>query len=67
MRIGIIGAGHIGGNVARRLALAGHEVIVSFARNEAGLAALAAEIGGAVAKPSDGQGPTWSCCLFRGE
>ena len=53
MRIGIIGAGHIGGNVARRLALAGHEVIVSFARNEAGLAALAAEIGGTVAKPSD--------------
>ena len=53
MRIGIIGAGHIGGNVARRLALAGHEVIVSFARNEAVLAALAAEIGGAVAKPSD--------------
>jgi 8-hydroxy-5-deazaflavin:NADPH oxidoreductase len=53
MRIGIIGAGHIGGNVARRLALAGHEVIVSFARNEAGLAALAAEVGGTVAKPSD--------------
>jgi predicted dinucleotide-binding enzyme len=53
MRIGIIGAGHIGGNIARRLALAGHEVIVSFARNEAGLAALAAEVGGTVAKPSD--------------
>jgi 8-hydroxy-5-deazaflavin:NADPH oxidoreductase len=53
MRIGIIGAGHIGGNVARRLALAGHEVIVSFARDEAGLAALAAEISGTVAKPSD--------------
>jgi predicted dinucleotide-binding enzyme len=52
-RIGIIGAGNIGGNVARRLALAGHEVIVSFARNQAGLAALAAEIGGTVAKPSD--------------
>lgn len=42
MRIGIIGAGHIGGNIARRLALAGHEVIVSFARDRAGLAALAA-------------------------
>ena len=53
MRIGIIGAGHIGGNVARRLALAGHEVMVSFARDQAGLAALAAEIGGTVAQPSD--------------
>jgi 8-hydroxy-5-deazaflavin:NADPH oxidoreductase len=53
MRIGIIGAGHIGGNIARRLALADHEVIVSFARDQAGLAALAAEIGGTVAEPSD--------------
>lgn len=53
MRIGIIGAGHIGGNVARRLALAGHEVMVSFARDQAGLAALAAEISGTVAEPSD--------------
>ena len=53
MRIGIIGAGHIGGNVARRLALAGHEVMVSFARDQASLAALAAEIGGTVAQPSD--------------
>ena len=53
MRIGIIGAGRIGGNVARRLALAGHEVMVSLARNQEGLAALAAEIGGTVAEPSD--------------
>lgn len=53
MRIGIIGAGHIGGNVARRLALAGHEVMVSFARDQVGLAALAAEISGTVAEPSD--------------
>ena len=53
MRIRIIGAGHIGGNVARRLALAGHEVMVSFARDQAGLAALAAEISGTVAEPSD--------------
>ena len=53
MRIGIIGAGHIGGNVARRLALAGHQVLVTFARDQAGLAMLAAEIGGTVAEPSD--------------
>jgi 8-hydroxy-5-deazaflavin:NADPH oxidoreductase len=52
MRVGIIGAGHIGGNVARRLALAGHHVIVSFARDQAGLAALAAEVGGTAAEPA---------------
>lgn len=52
MRVGFIGAGHIGGGIARQLARAGHEVIVSFARDRAGLAALAAEVGGTVAEPS---------------
>jgi predicted dinucleotide-binding enzyme len=52
MRIGIIGPGRIGGNVARRLALAGHDVTVSFARDQAKLAALAAEIGATVDQPS---------------
>jgi 3-hydroxyisobutyrate dehydrogenase-like beta-hydroxyacid dehydrogenase len=33
MRLGIIGAGHIGGNIARRAALAGYDVTVSFARD----------------------------------
>ena len=53
MRIGIIGAGHIGGNIARRLTLGGHQVTVSFARDQAGLAALAAEVGGIAAEPVD--------------
>ena len=35
MQIGIIVTGHIGGNVARRLALAGHDIIVSFTRDPA--------------------------------
>ena len=52
MHIGIIGAGNIGGNVARRLALAGHDVVVSFARDQARLAALAAELGATVGGPS---------------
>jgi len=52
-RIAIIGAGHIGGNIARLMALAGHEVTVSFARDRAGLAALAADIGATVADPAD--------------
>jgi predicted dinucleotide-binding enzyme len=53
MHVGIIGAGHIGGNVARRLALAGHQVTVSFTRDRAGLAALAERIGGTVAEPPE--------------
>jgi 8-hydroxy-5-deazaflavin:NADPH oxidoreductase len=45
MRIGIIGAGRIGGNAARLLAAAGHDVKLSFARDPAKLEALAGEIG----------------------
>jgi predicted dinucleotide-binding enzyme len=37
MRIGIIGAGNIGGGLARQLAGAGHEVMVSFSRDPATL------------------------------
>jgi predicted dinucleotide-binding enzyme len=51
-RIGIIGAGHIGGNIARLLAGAGHDVLVSFSKDEAKLAALAASIGGRAASPA---------------
>lgn len=53
MNIAIIGAGHIGGNIARRLAAAGHRVTVSFARDEGALNALAAEIGGRASRPGD--------------
>ncbi len=45
MRIGIVGAGRIGGNVARQAVKAGHEVKLSFARDPAKLDALAAELG----------------------
>ncbi len=53
MQVGIIGTGHIGGNVARRLALAGHDIIVSFARDRAKLTAVAKEIGGRAGDPAD--------------
>jgi predicted dinucleotide-binding enzyme len=53
MRIGVIGAGRIGGNAARRLALAGHDVMVSFSRERAKLDALAAELGGAAGTPAE--------------
>jgi predicted dinucleotide-binding enzyme len=45
MRIGVIGAGHIGGNCARQAVKAGHEVLLSFARDAAKLEELAAELG----------------------
>jgi 8-hydroxy-5-deazaflavin:NADPH oxidoreductase len=44
-RIAIVGAGRIGGNLARLYAAAGHDVTVSFARDQDKLKALAAEIG----------------------
>ena len=37
MRIAVIGAGRIGGNAARLFAKAGHEVLVSFSRDQAKL------------------------------
>jgi predicted dinucleotide-binding enzyme len=45
MRIGIIGAGRIGGNIARQLARAGHDVLLSYSREPERLAAQAAELG----------------------
>ena len=34
MKVAVIGAGRIGGNIARQLAGAGHEITVSFARDQ---------------------------------
>jgi predicted dinucleotide-binding enzyme len=53
MRIGVIGAGRIGGNAARLFATAGHEVLVSFSRDPQKLEALAAEIGGRAGTPQE--------------
>jgi 8-hydroxy-5-deazaflavin:NADPH oxidoreductase len=55
MRIGIVGAGRIGGNAARLLSEAGHEVKLSFARDPRRLEGLALEIGrnASAAEPRD--------------
>src|SRR6476661_4581687 len=45
MRIGIIGAGQIGGTLTRRLRALGHEVLVANSRGPETLADLAAETG----------------------
>ena len=52
MKIAIIGAGNIGGNLTRRLTALGHEVAVANSRGPETLADLAAETG-AVALPVD--------------
>ena len=45
MNIAVIGAGHIGGNLARQLARAGHQLTLGFSRDINVLQALANEIG----------------------
>jgi len=52
MRIAVIGPGRIGGNAARLLARAGHDVTLAFSRDEERLRALAADVGGAAADPA---------------
>lgn len=45
MQIGIIGAGHIGGNLTRRLTALGHQVAVANSRGPETLSDLVAETG----------------------
>ena len=45
MRIGVVGAGRIGGNLARLLTQGGHDVVISYARDAGELRARAAEFG----------------------
>ena len=45
MKIGIIGAGHIGGNCARQAVKAGHDVVLSFSRDPETLEQLAGDLG----------------------
>lgn len=52
-RIGIVGAGHIGRNLAQLLFHAGHDVTMSFSTDARKLAGLAANLGVAVADPAD--------------
>ncbi len=53
MRIGIIGAGMIGGTLARRLAQLGHDVTIANSRGPETLAALAAEVGARAVEPKE--------------
>jgi predicted dinucleotide-binding enzyme len=53
MKIAVLGAGRIGGNVARQAHRVGHEVTVAFSRDPDRLEALASEIGATAASPAD--------------
>ncbi len=54
MRVGIIGAGRIGGNIGTQLGRAGHDVMFSFSRDRRSLEALAEGVPGASAgDPAD--------------
>ena len=55
MKIGIIGAGRIGGGIARQLGVAGHELMLSFGRDRAALEEFAAQIGPAARVGSPAQ------------
>ena len=53
MKIGIIGAGNIGGNLTRRFTQLGHEVYVANSRGPETLAALARETGAKAVTPHE--------------
>jgi predicted dinucleotide-binding enzyme len=53
MDIAVIGAGRIGGNIARQLAATGHRLVLSYSRDLAALEARAAEMGATAAAPHD--------------
>jgi len=55
MKIGVIGAGRIGGNCARQAVKGGHEIMLSFARDRHKLDSLAGELGerASVGSPRD--------------
>jgi 8-hydroxy-5-deazaflavin:NADPH oxidoreductase len=53
MDIAIIGPGHIGGNIARRLAAAGHQITITFARDPESLQLLAEQIGARADQSAD--------------
>jgi 8-hydroxy-5-deazaflavin:NADPH oxidoreductase len=53
MKIGVIGAGRIGGNCARQAVKGAHEVLLSFSRDASKLESLAAELGASVGSAQD--------------
>jgi predicted dinucleotide-binding enzyme len=59
MRIGIIGAGHIGGTLAARFVEAGHEVVVSNSRSPQTLQDLVAQLGDRASAGTAAEAAQW--------
>ena len=60
MRIGIIGAGHIGGNLAQLLVQHGHDVVIANSRGPETLTEVSARTGAtAVRSPTPRATRTW--------
>jgi 8-hydroxy-5-deazaflavin:NADPH oxidoreductase len=59
MRIGIIGAGHIGGTLAARFVEAGHEVVVSNSRGPQTLQGLVAQLGDRASAGTAAEAAQW--------
>ncbi|MBA2389042.1 MAG: NAD(P)-binding domain-containing protein [Geodermatophilaceae bacterium] len=53
LKVGVLGAGKIGGNLARLLAIAGHDVLLSFSRDAAALQRRADSIGVSAGSPAE--------------
>jgi|SRR5437773_2495297 len=64
MRIGIIGAGHIGGNAARLFVKAGHEVAISNSRGPETLDSLVEELGDKATAVTVEQARDWGDVVF---
>jgi predicted dinucleotide-binding enzyme len=60
MNIAIIGVGHIGTNLAQQFASKGHQVMLSFSRDESRLRALAQQLGPRVQVASPAVAASWS-------
>jgi len=64
MKIGIIGAGQIGGTLTRRLRALGHEVHVANSGDPRTLAGLVTETGAVAAKDAgSGRGQVWAASV----
>jgi 8-hydroxy-5-deazaflavin:NADPH oxidoreductase len=64
MKIGVIGAGRIGGNCATQAVRAGHEVMLSFSRDPARLEQLAGDLGASASSGSPSEATAFGEALI---
>jgi predicted dinucleotide-binding enzyme len=64
MKIGVIGAGHIGANAARLFAKAGHEVAIGNSRGPETLTDLVTDIGNGARAVTSGEAAVFGDIIF---